>query len=105
MHRGTKLVFEDRGSGRLAFVFVHGWWTCDRSFFAPQAERFVRRPRVVSVNLRGHCESDKPPGRYPIAAHAEHIAYIIEELGLGKTAAVGHSMGGMIVLQLVVCNA
>ena len=104
MHRGTKLVFEDRGSGRPAFVFVHGWWACDRSFFAPQAEHFVRRPRVVSVNLRGQCESDKPPGRYPIAAHAEHIAYIIEELGLGKTVAVGHSMGGMIVLQLAAAH-
>jgi hypothetical protein len=32
-----KLAFEDRGAGKPAFVFVHGW-TCDRSFFAPQAE-------------------------------------------------------------------
>jgi pimeloyl-ACP methyl ester carboxylesterase len=95
------VVFEDRGSGRPAFVFVHGW-ACDRSFFAPQAEHFARRHRVVSVDLRGHGESDKPPGPYPIAA--EDIAYIIEELGLGKTVAVGHSMGGMIVLQLAAAH-
>jgi pimeloyl-ACP methyl ester carboxylesterase len=99
VHQGTKLAFEDRGVGKPAFVFVHGW-TCDRSFFAPQAEHFARRHRVVSVDLRGHGESDKPRGAYPIAAYADDIAYIIGELGLGKTVAVGHSMGGITVLQL-----
>jgi pimeloyl-ACP methyl ester carboxylesterase len=35
-YKGIKLAYEDRGAGKPAFVFVHGW-TCDRSFFAPQA--------------------------------------------------------------------
>src|SRR4030095_4948302 len=96
---GIKLAYEERGSGSPAFVFVHGW-TCDRSFFAPQAEHFARRHRVVSVDLRGHGESDKPQGPYPIAAYADDIAYVIEQLGLGKAVAVGHSMGGITVLQL-----
>jgi pimeloyl-ACP methyl ester carboxylesterase len=103
MHKGVKLAFEDRGAGKPAFVFVHGW-ACDRSFFAPQAEHFARRHRVVSVDLRGHGESDKPPGSYPIAAYADDIAYIIEQLGLGKTVAVGHSMGGVTVLQLAAAH-
>lgn len=59
VHKGTKLAYEDRGAGKPAFVFVHGW-TCNRSFFAPQAEHFARRHRVVSLDLRGHGESDKP---------------------------------------------
>jgi pimeloyl-ACP methyl ester carboxylesterase len=80
-------------------VFVHGW-TCDRSFFAPQAEHFAKRHRVVSLDLRGHGESDKPKEPYPIAAYADDISYLIEQLGLGKVVAVGHSMGGITVLQL-----
>jgi pimeloyl-ACP methyl ester carboxylesterase len=103
VHNGTKLAFEDRGAGKPAFVFVHGW-TCDRSFFAPQAEHFARRHRVVSVDLRGHGESDKPPGPYPIAAYADDIAYVIEQLCLGKTVAVGHSMGGVTALQLAAAH-
>ena len=103
VHRGTKLAFEDRGAGKPAFVFVHGW-ACDRSFFAPQAEHFSRRHRVVSVDLRGHGGSDKPQGPYPIAAYADDIAYIIEQLGLGKAVAVGHSMGGVTVLQLAAAH-
>jgi len=103
VHEGIKLGYEDRGAGKPAFVFVHGW-TCNRSFFAPQAEYFSRRHRVVSVDLRGHGESDKPEGRYPIAAYADDVAYVIEQLGLGKVLAVGHSMGGITVLQLAAAH-
>ncbi len=103
VHKGIKLAYEDRGVGKPVFVFVHGW-TCDRSFFAPQAEHFARRHRVVSVDLRGHGESDKPQGEYPIAAYADDIAYLIEQLGLGKAVAVGHSMGGLTVLQLAAAH-
>jgi pimeloyl-ACP methyl ester carboxylesterase len=55
---------------------------------------------VVSVDLRGHGESDKPRGAYPIAAYADDIAHLIGSLRLGKVVAVGHSMGGFAVLEL-----
>src|SRR5262245_6983189 len=99
VHQGIKLAYEDRGAGKPAFVFVHGW-TCDRSFFAPQAAYFARRHRVVSVDRRGHGESDKPQGPYTRAQDAADIAYVIEHLGLGPVVAVGHSQGGLTVLQL-----
>lgn len=99
VREGVKLAYEERGAGEPAFVFVHGW-TCDRTFFAPQAAHFARRHRVVSVDLRGHGESDKPEGPYPIAAYADDLAHIIDHLGLGEVVAVGHSMGGTAVLQL-----
>jgi pimeloyl-ACP methyl ester carboxylesterase len=73
VHKGIKLAYEDRGAGKPPFVFVHGW-TCDRSFFAPQVEHFARRHRVVSLDLRGHGESDQPEGQYSIAAYADDIA-------------------------------
>jgi len=98
-HKGTKLAYEEKGSGTPAFVFVHGW-TCDRSFFAAQAAHFAPRHRVVSIDLRGHGESDKPQGPYPISAYADDVAHLITTLRLGKVVAVGHSMGGITVLQL-----
>lgn len=103
VHQGIKLAYEDRGAGKPAFVFVHGW-TCNRTFFAPQAAHFARRHRVVSVDLRGHGESDKPQGPYPLAAYADDLAYLIEQLGLGPVVAVGHSSGGMTVLQLAAAH-
>ena len=98
-HNGVKLAYDSRGKGRPAFVFIHGW-TCDRSFFAPQAKHFARRHRVVSLDLRGHGQSDKPQGAYPIKAYVDDIAFLIDTLRLGKVVAVGHSMGGITALQL-----
>jgi pimeloyl-ACP methyl ester carboxylesterase len=96
---GIRLAFDDRGAGEPIIVFVHGW-TCDRSVFAPQAEHFSKRHRVVSVDLRGHGESDKPFEPYPIETYADDIAYLIDQRGLGKVVAIGHSLGGNIVMQL-----
>jgi len=98
-HKGIKLAYDDQGAGKPAFVFVHGW-TCDSSFFSPQTAHFTRWHRVVSIDLRGHGESDKPEGPYSITAYADDIAHIISHLELGKVVAVGHGMGGSVVLQL-----
>ncbi|HEY7495677.1 MAG TPA: alpha/beta fold hydrolase [Candidatus Tectomicrobia bacterium] len=57
-----------------------------------------RQHRLMSIDLRGHGESDKPPGPYTRAQDADAIAYVTEQLGLGPVVAVGHSMGGTIVL-------
>ena len=102
-HNGVTLAYEDRGAGKPALVLIHGW-TCDRSFFARQADYFARQHRVVSLDLRGHGESDKPQGPYPIAAYADDIAFAIDQLGLGKAIAVGHSMGGITALQLAAAH-
>ena len=98
-HKGVKLAYEEKGSGSPTFLFVHGW-TCDRSFFKPQADHFAKRHRTVSVDLRGHGESDKPGGAYPISAYVDDLAHLIDTLKLGKVVAVGHSMGGITVLEL-----
>ena len=96
---GVRLAYEERGAGAPAFVFVHGW-TGNRSTFAPQVEYFSRERRVITLDLRGHGESEKPDGDYTIEIFANDVARLIEHLELGKVIAVGHSMGGAVVLQL-----
>lgn len=101
---GIKLAYQEAGSGDRCFVFVHGW-TCNHSYFAPQAEYVVQRGfRAVSVDLRGHGESDKPKSDYPIDGFADDVAFVIAELGLERPVAVGHSMGGLTVLQLAAAH-
>ena len=102
-HDGIRLAYDDRGAGEPAFVFVHGW-TCQRSVFAPQAEHFAKRHRVVALDLRGHGESDKPQGPYPIGVYVDDVSHLINQLGLGKVVAVGHSSGAFTVLQLAVSH-
>ncbi len=96
---GVKLAFEETGQGGPPVVLVHGW-TCNRSYFAPQRDHLAGKHRVVSVDLRGHGESDKPEGPYTIAGFADDVAWLCRELALTKPVVIGHSMGGMTALEV-----
>jgi len=96
---GVALCFTEAGSGTPPLLFVHGW-TCDRSFFNPQFEHFCRSHRVVAVDLRGHGASDKPEQDYTMAAFADDLAWLCEQIGLHKPVVVGHAMGGLVAIDL-----
>ncbi|HEX9547753.1 MAG TPA: alpha/beta hydrolase [Acidimicrobiales bacterium] len=102
---GTRLYYEEAGAGDPPFVFVHGW-SCDHTYFAPQAGHFASGHRVISVDLRGHGQSDKPQGDkpnadcYTIANLADDVAWVCRELRLEHPVVVGHSMGGAVTLEL-----
>jgi pimeloyl-ACP methyl ester carboxylesterase len=96
---GVRLAYEEQGSGSPPMVLVHGW-ACDHTYFAPQAEHFSPRHRVVSVDLRGHGESDKPEQDYTMAGFADDLAYVCEQLGVDRPVVVGHSMGGVIAFEM-----
>lgn len=83
---GTPVVFLHGISGtRLAF---------DRQLHSPLA----RALRLVSVDLRGHGESDKPRDAYgPSETWAGDIAAVVEALGLDRPVFVGWSYGGLVV--------
>lgn len=99
---GVKLHYEESGGGP-PMVFVHGW-TCDRSHFAPQAAHFSKRFRCVSVDLRGHGESDKPEQSYTIEGFADDVAWMCGELGVSHAVLAGHSMGGAVALALAAAH-
>jgi pimeloyl-ACP methyl ester carboxylesterase len=43
-------------------------------------------------------------GAYPISVYVDDIAFLIQALRLGKVVAVGHSMGGIAVLELAAAH-
>jgi pimeloyl-ACP methyl ester carboxylesterase len=95
---GVKLFYEDRGGGEPAMVFVHGW-TCDHTHFIPQAEFFSPHHRTILVDLRGHGHS-QAIGTYDIPSFADDIVWLCHALDLDRPVIVGHSMGGMIAVEL-----
>jgi len=96
---GIALAYEEMGRGEPPIVLVHGW-TCDHTYFAPQAEHFRRDHRVISVDVRGHGESDKPQLDYTMAQFADDIAWLCEQLRVRKPVVIGRSMGGVIAFEL-----
>jgi pimeloyl-ACP methyl ester carboxylesterase len=97
---GTKLYYEDEGTGTglAPLVLVHGW-TCFHGHLAAQAAHFSPQRRVVSVDLRGHGQSDAV-APFTIEQFADDVAWLIGELRLDRPVAIGHSMGGNIVVQV-----
>jgi pimeloyl-ACP methyl ester carboxylesterase len=96
---GVTLAYEDSNPGLPPMLFVHGWG-CDHTAFAPQAEFFSSSHRVVSVDLRGHGQSDAPHQDYTMATFADDLAWLCTGLAWIKPIVVGHSMGGNVALEL-----
>lgn len=94
-----RLYYQQAGRGTRPFVFVHGW-CCDHTFFEPQFEHFKATHSVTALDLRGCGNSDQPEGGYDISTLADDVAFLCGELGLSKPVIVGHSLGGMIGIDL-----
>jgi pimeloyl-ACP methyl ester carboxylesterase len=99
MRDGVALAFEGAGGGEPPLLFVHGL-ACDHRYFAPQVQHFCWTNRTVSVDLRGHGESDKPEQAYTMDGFAADLAWLCDRLRLEKPVVVGHSMGGVVALML-----
>ncbi len=96
---GVKLCYDEDGTGDPSVLLVHGW-CCDHTYLAPQFEHFRREHRTVAVDLRGHGQSDKPEQEYTIALFADDVAWLCGEIRLAKPVVIGHSMGGVIAVEL-----
>jgi len=97
---GIVLAVEEHPGDGPVVVLLHGW-CCDRSFLAPQVEHFASLGRhVVALDLRGHGESGGAGSDCSLEAMVDDVAWLIEQLGPGRAMVAGHSMGGVVALDL-----
>lgn len=61
-----------------------------------QAAALAGQYRVLRYDIRGHGESDVPPGPYTLAQMAQDLRGLLDGLGIRGTHFVGLSMGGLI---------
>jgi pimeloyl-ACP methyl ester carboxylesterase len=97
-HAGVSLRYDRAGSGPPV-LFVHGW-TCNRTFWERQVLGLRDRFTTITVDLRGHGESSRPPKGYGIGALAGDLEALVRALGVPRIAVVGWSLGGMVALEL-----
>jgi pimeloyl-ACP methyl ester carboxylesterase len=99
VREGVALGYQEAGGGEPPLLFVHGV-ACHRGFWVPQLVHFAQQHRVVAVDLRGHGESDAPEQPYTMRAFADDLAWMCSQLGLDRPVVVGHSLGGLVALEL-----
>ena len=96
---GVRLYYERAGRGEPELLFVPGW-CCDHSAFEPQFDHFARTHAVTSLDLRGVGSSDAPADGYSIPELADDLAAFCAAVGIERPVVVGHSLGGMIAVEL-----
>lgn len=92
---GITVAYDDKGTG-LPLIFLHAF-PLDRRMWAPQAEALSSRFRVVTIDLRGHGESDAPLWHYTLDQAAEDVRGLLDRLSIQQAVYVGLSMGGYIL--------
>jgi pimeloyl-ACP methyl ester carboxylesterase len=100
--RDIHLYYETTGQGQ-PLLLLHGLGSSTRDWEA-QVPFFTKQYQVITLDVRGHGQSDKPPGPYTIPLFARDTAELLQSLNLAPAHVVGISMGGMIALQLVIDN-
>lgn len=99
---GTRLYYEDTGTGDETILFSHGLlW--DRRLFGPQVEALRSDYRCIAYDHRGQGRSAVPTeSTIPIDLLALDAVALIEKLDLGAVHFVGLSMGGFVGMRVAV---
>ncbi|HEV3410406.1 MAG TPA: alpha/beta hydrolase [Chthoniobacterales bacterium] len=95
---GMRVHYTAYGKGEPAVVLVHGW-NCDESVWEKQVPALARKTHLITIDLPGHGESDKPERQYTMDLHARAVAAVLEHAGAGSAVLVGHSNGTPVIRQ------
>ncbi len=91
---GVRLYYEDFGSGR-PILFIHGGGM-SHEMWEQQVYELADEFRVVSLDLRGHGESDKPPHGHTFERLMQDVEVLSAQLGLRGITVVSHGIGGYV---------
>jgi 3-oxoadipate enol-lactonase len=94
LSNGLALAYHVRGAGRLV-MFLHTIGTRG-AFWDPLVDRIEDRCRCVTVDLRGHGDSDVPRERFTLGDLADDVIELLRVEGKGDAVLVGCSLGGMV---------
>ncbi len=91
---GISLAFNDQGIG-LPLVFLHAF-PLNRTMWSEQENTLAAQFRVITIDLRGHGESDAPLWHYSLDQAADDVCGLLDHLSIRQAIVVGLSMGGYI---------
>ena len=96
---GVEIAYTVHRIDQPNLVLVHGWM-CDQSYWDQQVPGLAEGFGVVTVDLAGHGDSGMGRESWTIASLAQDVAAVISKLELDDVIVVGHSMGGLVALDV-----
>ena len=96
--QGMQIAYDDKGNG-LPILFIHGF-PLDRTLWTAQAATILKICRTISIDLRGHGESQAIPGPYTMKMLAQDCNSLLNKLEITEPVILcGLSMGGYVTLE------
>ena len=101
-HAKRRIAYRVHGEGDRTLILIHGLLMNGHMYDALAPELAARGNRVVTVDLLGHGDSDRPDDlrEYSMAQFADEVAALIEHLKLDRPVVGGTSLGANVSLEL-----
>jgi pimeloyl-ACP methyl ester carboxylesterase len=101
-HDGQRLAYTIHGRGERAIVLMPGLLMSQKMQVRLAEDLAKHGDRVVTFDLLGHGDSDRPPEmwRYSIAAFAQQALALLNHLGEDEAIVGGTSLGANVTLEL-----
>ena len=91
---GVEIAYTDQGQG-TPVLFVHGF-PLNQTMWEPQVKNLSSGFRVLTLDLRGHGDSEAPLWRYSVETYADDIRALLDHLSIDQVVLAGFSMGGYV---------
>ena len=100
-HQGFRISYDEHGVGDRHFVLIHGLLMNRRMFDRLAPAMAAGGNHVVTVDLLGHGNSDRPPEmvNYSMTFFAQQIVALLDHLGIDQAVVGGTSLGANTTLE------
>lgn len=92
----NKVCYTINGEGSNTVVLIHGWGG-SKELWKAQVSDLERDFRVLTVDLPGFGQSDKPKTNYSMGFLAEGVNAVLVDAKIDKAVLVGFSMGAPVI--------
>lgn len=96
---GYNICCKVTGSGDKTAVILQGWGT-DLGVYDSVAVAINKEYRVIQFDFPGFGASDEPREAWDVGAYADFFCKLMSVLKISKTALIGHSYGGRVIIKL-----
>ncbi|HWS55580.1 MAG TPA: alpha/beta fold hydrolase [Pyrinomonadaceae bacterium] len=97
---GVRLRYAEQGdAGGRPVILLHGY--TDSSFsFSRVMPLLDPAYHVYALDLRGHGDSERPPGGYALSDFSADVLAFMDARGLERATLVGHCMGSLVAQRV-----
>ena len=95
---GISMNYQTQGKGRN-LVLIHGAGD-NLNMWYHQLPVFSKSYRVITCDVRGSGETERPKGEYTIPLFAEDVYQLMKAIEVEEACFLGYSLGGRIALEL-----